>query len=157
MSESVFTVEPGTSIVSQVRTFNAPRELVFRAMTDPELLAQWWGPAIYINVIDEYDPRPGGRWRIVQRDSNGGEFPFHGFFHLVDAPNQVVQTFEFEGLPERHVVMETMTLTEEGGVTTLTQHSSFQSVEDRDGMVASGMEGGAVESLDRLEALLGTL
>ncbi len=157
MSESVFTVEPGTSIVSQVRTFAAPRDLVFRAMTDPELIAQWWGPAVYINVIDEYDPRPGGRWRIVQRDSDGAEYPFHGYFHLIDAPSQVVQTFEFEGLPERHVVLETMTLTEENGVTTLTQHSSFQSVEDRDGMVASGMEGGAVESLDRLEALLATL
>ncbi|HEV3101524.1 MAG TPA: SRPBCC domain-containing protein, partial [Candidatus Dormibacteraeota bacterium] len=91
-----------------------------------------------------------------QRDAAGNEFAFHGVYHLVEPPARVVQTFEFEGVPG-HVVMETMTLEDAGGKTRLVQHSVFQSVADRDGMVQSGMEKGATESMDRLEELLGQL
>lgn len=153
MSTSQFIVDPGTTTVTQIRVFNAPKETVFRAMTDPELIPQWWGPARYLTTVDTYEAREGGKWRFVQTDADS-EHPFHGFIHVFDAPNQVVQTFEYEPLPGRHVILETMTLTEENGVTTVTQTSSFQSAEDRDGMVASGMQDGAVESMDRLEALL---
>ena len=77
-------------------------------------------------------------------------------YHAIVAPERIVQTFEFEGVPG-HVILETLTLVEQGGVTTLTSHSVYQSVEDRDGMVQSGMEDGANESMDRLAELLGRM
>jgi len=89
----------------------------------------------------------------VQHDADGNEYAFHGVFHDVNEPEQIVYTFEWEGLPG-HVLLETITFEENAGVTTLTDTSVFQSVEDRDGMIANGMEGGAQESMDRLAELL---
>jgi len=99
------------------------------------------------------DVRPGGGWRFIQRDAAGNEFAFHGVYHEVVAPERIVGTFEFEGMPG-HVALETSTLEDLGGRTRLTTISVFQTVEDRDGMAASGMELGASESMDRLEELL---
>jgi uncharacterized protein YndB with AHSA1/START domain len=97
--------------------------------------------------------REGGRWRFVQLEPDGQEFGFHGVFHAIVAPERIVQTFEFEGVPG-HVLLETATFEEHDGKTMLTAQSVFQSVEDRDGMVQSGMEQGAVETMDRLAELL---
>jgi len=99
------------------------------------------------------DLRPGGRWRYVQRDPQGNEHAFHGVYHDIAAPERLVFTFEYEGVPG-HVVLETLTLEELDGKTRLTDQSVFQSVADRDGMVQSGMESGATEMMDRLEELL---
>ena len=99
------------------------------------------------------DLRPGGRWRYVQRDPQGNEHTFHGVYHDIAAPERLVFTFEYEGVPG-HVVLETLTLEELDGKTRLTDQSVFQSVADRDGMVQSGMESGATEMMDRLEELL---
>jgi uncharacterized protein YndB with AHSA1/START domain len=154
MSKTTFTVEPDTQQVVLSRDFAAPREIVWRAMTDPDLVGQWWGPAYLTTVVDEHDFRQGGRWRFVQRDPDGNEFAFHGYFHVIEEPSEVVQTFEFEGLPERHVLMETARLTESGGVTTLTTTSVYQSAADRDGMVAMGMEEGAVAGMEQLAEIV---
>lgn len=155
MYTSTYTIVPGEQQVTQERYFDAPRELVFRVFTDPGLLAQWWGPARYTTTIDRMDVREGGSWRFIQSDGDE-EFAFHGLYHVIDEPHQVVQTFEYE-LPERHVVLETLTLDDVDGRTLMTQRSVFQSVEDRDGMVASGMQEGSSEANDRLEALLASL
>jgi uncharacterized protein YndB with AHSA1/START domain len=95
------------------------------------------------------DFRPGGRWRFVQRGADGSEVAFRGVYREIVPPERIVNTFEFEGLPG-HVSVETMTLVERDGKTTLTSTSRFDSAEDRDGMLRSGMEKGAAETYDRL-------
>ncbi|WP_306371445.1 SRPBCC family protein [Nocardiopsis sp. CC223A] len=153
MSDLEIIAEPGRQDIVVKRSFDAPRDVVFRAMTEPEHLAAWWGLATSETVIDHADPRTGGSWRFVEK-AGGEEYAFRGVYHEVTAPERVVQTFEFEGMPG-HVAMETMTLEESGdGRTLYTNVSVYQSVEDRDGMVASGMETGLSQSLDALDGLL---
>jgi uncharacterized protein YndB with AHSA1/START domain len=151
--ETTFTVEPNRQEIIMSRVFAAPRDLVFRVATDPEHIAHWWGPSEYATTVDKADVRPGGQWRYVQTDKQGNEFAFHGVYHDVVAPERVVDTFEFEGMPG-HVLLETTTYETVEGGTRLTTTSVFQSQADRDGMVASGMESGARESWERLAELL---
>jgi uncharacterized protein YndB with AHSA1/START domain len=151
--QTTFTVEPNSQEITMSRVFAAPRDLVFRVATDPAHIAQWWGPSEYTTTIDKSDVRPGGQWRYVQRDQQGNEFAFHGVYHDVVAPERVVDTFEFEGMPG-HVMLETTTYETVDGGTRLTTTSVFQSQADRDGMVASGMESGARESWERLAELV---
>ncbi len=148
--------EPGKQEVLITREFNAPRELVFKACTDPKLIPQWWGPRYLSTEVDKMDVRPGGQWRFLNRDAEGNEYAFHGVYHEVLAPERIIQTFEFEGLPESgHVTLETMKLeTLPEGRTRLTIQSVFQSVADRDGMLQSGMEEGLNDTYERLEELL---
>lgn len=156
MSEFQVTAEPGVPQVLTSRTFDAPRELVYRAFTDPDLLVQWLGPRKYTMTIDRYDLRAGGTWRYVHADDAGNAFGFHGVFHGDPSPDGMVQTFEFEGAPG-HVSMDTVTFEEESGRTTVRTNSVFQSVEARDAMVSSGMAYGMREGYERLEDLLGKL
>ncbi len=156
MSKLTVVTEPGKHDIHMTREFNAPRELVFKAYTDPTLIARWWGLRANTTTIDEMEARPGGRWRFVERDPNGEEFAFHGVYHDVVAPERIVQTFEYEGMPG-HVVLETATFEVLDGKTRVVSQSVFQSVEARDGMVASGMEYGAEEGYQRLDELLATL
>jgi uncharacterized protein YndB with AHSA1/START domain len=153
MSKTEYVIEPGSYEILMTREFDAPRELVFRAYTDPKLFAQWWGPREYTNRIDKFDARPGGEWRVVQSDDKGNEFAFHGVHHDVVAPERTVATFEFEGMPG-HVLMQTATFEPLGDKTRVVQQAVFQSVADRDGMVASGMKRGSDDSMDRLAELL---
>jgi uncharacterized protein YndB with AHSA1/START domain len=146
-------IEPGKQEIVMKRTFDAPRDLVFRTITDPDLIPRWWGPRYLTTTVDEMDVRPGGRWRYVQRAPDGQEHAFRGVYHHITASDGFVCTFEYEGVPG-HVLLETVTLEEVDGKTTMTEQSVFQSVADRDGMVAAGMESGAVEMMDRLEELL---
>jgi uncharacterized protein YndB with AHSA1/START domain len=139
------------------REFNAPRELLFEALTKAEHLQHWWGRADSTLVECTLDFRPGGKWRFVERDKAGAEWGFRGEVREIDRPNRLVQTFEFEGMPG-HVSVETMLLEELGSTgTRVTVTSVFDSKEDRDGMLQSGMEVGAGESYDRLEAYLQAL
>jgi uncharacterized protein YndB with AHSA1/START domain len=156
MTEFQVTAEPGVPQVLTARTFDAPRALVYRAFTDPELLVRWLGPRKYTMTIDRYDLRDGGTWRYVHADDAGNAFGFHGVFHGDPSPEGMVQTFEFEGAPG-HVSMDTLTLEEHDGRTTVRTNSVFQSVEARDAMVSSGMEYGMREGYERLEDLLGKL
>jgi uncharacterized protein YndB with AHSA1/START domain len=156
MSKLNLIAEPGQLDIRMSREFNAPRELVFKACTEPALVAQWWGPREVTTTVDKLEPRMGGIWRFVQRDADGNEYGFRGVFHEVTAPERLVYTFEFEPMPG-HILLETITFEEHNGKTRLVDTSVFQTVEDRDGMIASGMEGGAEESWDRLEELLKTL
>ena len=153
MSKTVITAEPGMPLITITRDFDAPRDMVFRAHIDPELLVQWLGPRDLTTTIDRYDARDGGTWRYVQKDADGNEYGFHGVFHGTPSPDAIVQTFEFEGVPG-HVMLDTTTLEQRDGRTLMRTVSSFQSVEDRDGMIASGMEHGVRDSGDRLEELL---
>jgi uncharacterized protein YndB with AHSA1/START domain len=154
-NRTTITAEPGKQELFVTREFDAPRELVFRAHTDPDLFVQWLGPHGLTTNLETFEPVSGGRWRFVQKDAEGNEFGFHGVFHEV-SPEQIIQTFEFEGLPESgHVVLETLLLEElPNGRTRLTTQSVYRSVADRDGMVQAGMETGVVEGYKRLDQIL---
>ncbi|MEU1901734.1 SRPBCC family protein [Nocardiopsis dassonvillei] len=156
MSDLTVIAEPGQHDIVVTRSFDAPRDVVFRAMTDAEHLARWWGLKENETVIDHADLRRGGSWRFVERAPDGQEYAFHGVVHDVVAPERLVQTFEFEGMPG-HVCLETTTLEERDGRTLYTSTTVFQSVEDRDGMVESGMEYGLKQSMDALDELLATM
>ncbi len=144
---------PSDREVVLTRNFDAPRELVFRALTDPTLIPNWWGPAFLTTLVIRMDVRPGGKWRFVQRDPDGNEYAFNGEYLEVVPPSRIVQTFEFEPMAG-HISTETLTLEEHGGITRMTIRIMFKSKEDRDGMASSGMEAGASESYDRLDKVL---
>ena len=156
---TTISAEPGKQELLITREFDAPRELVFKACMDPKLISQWWGPRNLSTIVDKMDVRPGGQWRFINRDAEGNEYAFHGVYHEILAPERVIDTFEFEGLPETgHVTLETMKLEElPGGRTRLTTQSVFQSVADRDATLQSGMEAGVKETYDRLAELLKTM
>lgn len=146
-------VEPGKQEMSYTRTFDAPRDLVFRIYNDPALIPQWWGPRYLTTTVDKMDARPGGQWRFIQRDVQGNEYGFHGVYHTVNEPVEIVSTFEYEGEPG-HVTLDTVKFVEENGKTTLYGQSVFQSVSDRDAMGEAGAESGMIDMMDRLEELL---
>ena len=148
--------EPGKQEITITRTLNAPRELVFRAHTDPSIIPQWWGPRYLTTKVERMEVKPGGYWRFVQHNAQGEEFAFHGAFHSIEAPSRLVQTFEWEGMPG-HVSLDTLTLEEKDGKTLLTSHSVFQSVADRDGMIESDMEVGVVDMYNRIEELAASM
>lgn len=157
MSMPEIVVEPGKLEIVVTMTFNAPRALAFQAYIDPALIPQWWGPRYLTTEIDQLDARPGGRWRFVQRDPDNNEYAFHGVFHEVSAPDRIVQTFEYEGMPG-HVSLDTAVFEDlGGGKTRVVSQSVFQSLEARDGMAASGMEIGINEGYDRMSELLAAL
>jgi len=148
---------PSDREIVMTREFDAPRELVFKAHSNCEHMAKWWGPRKYTLTVCEMDFRAGGAYRLVHRGPDGEEHGFRGEFREIVAPERIVWTFEYEGMPG-HVSVDTLTLEDIGaGKTKLTAHSLFDSIEDRDGMLQSGMETGAAETWDRLAELLETL
>jgi uncharacterized protein YndB with AHSA1/START domain len=153
MAKTDIFAEPGKQEIRITRVFNAPREQLFRVCTDPNLVAKWWGPRKYETVVDKMDVRPGGAWRFLNRDNGGNEHAFHGYYHEIASPERFVQTFEYEGAPG-HVSLETFQFEEQDGKTLLTNIAVFQSVEDRDAMMQSGMEEGAHDLMNRLAELV---
>jgi uncharacterized protein YndB with AHSA1/START domain len=154
-NKTTITVEPGKQELFVTREFDAPRELVFRAHTDPNLFIQWLGPRGLTTTLETFEPISGGRWRFIQKDADGNEYAFHGVFHEVSS-ERIIQTFEFDGLPDSgHVVLEALTFEDlPNGRTKLTSQSVYRSVADRDGMVQSGMETGITEGYERLDEML---
>ena len=158
-NKTTITAEPGKQELFITREFDAPRELVFRAYTDPAIYAQWLGPRGLTTTFDVFEPVSGGKYRFIQKDQDGNEFSFHGVTHEVLPPERIIGTFEFDGLPETgHVILETTRFeTLPGNRTRITSQSVFQSVADRDGMVQSGMEQGVVEGYERLDEILANI
>lgn len=155
-SASTLTILSEHEVV-MTRIFDAPRELVFKAHTDPELIPRWWGLRGNTTIVQKMDVRPGGTWRFIQRDAEGNEFAFNGEYREVVPPERLVNTFEFEGIPG-HIILDTSIFEElPDGRTKLTATSLFTTVEDRDGMLNSGMESGSNESWDRLDELLAAI
>jgi uncharacterized protein YndB with AHSA1/START domain len=146
---------PSDREIVMTRVVDAPRDLVFEAHTSCEHLSRWWGPRRYEVAECELDFRPGGAWRMVHR-SEDEEHVFSGEYREIVPPERIVWTFEWGGAPG-HGSVDTLSLEEQDGKTLLTATSVFDSVEDRDGMMQSGMEEGAAETYDRLEEYLETL
>jgi uncharacterized protein YndB with AHSA1/START domain len=137
------------------RTFDAPRELVWKALTDPDLIPRWWGPHESSTRVAEMDVRPGGKWRFISSAPGRADVEFYGEYLEVDPPNGYKWTFMFDvegigpqGGPETH------TLEDLGGRTKVTSIGHLGSPEIIDGALATGMVGGAIETWDRLAALL---
>ncbi len=135
------------------RVFDAPRDRVFAAFTDPKLIPEWWGPT---TVVDQMDVRPGGSWRFVAQNPDGSETGFRGAFREVTPPERIVQTFEWEGMPG-HVHVQTAVFEDLGDRTKLTTTLLFDTTEERDGLLAHGGEQGMNESYARLDELLARL
>ena len=152
-SHTLSVTTPSDREIVMTRTFDAPRELVWEALSKAEHMREWWGPRGFTMPVCEMDFRVGGAYRFVQQGPDGVEYAFRGEFREIVAPERLSWTFEFEGMPG-NVSVDTMTLTEEDGRTTITSTSVFDSVEQRDGMLESGMETGAAETYDRLAELL---
>ncbi len=144
---------PSDREVVTERVFDAPRDRVYAAFTDPELIPQWWGLRSTTTVVDKLDARPGGAWRFVERNSDGSENGFRGTFREVTPPESLVYTFEWEGMPG-HVVVDTVRFEDLDGRTKVTNTSLFHTTEERDGMLESGMEKGLNESYEQLDELL---
>ena len=129
---------PSDLEIVMTRVFDAPRALVFEAYTDPRHVPHWWGLRGNTTIVDKMDVRPGGQWRYIQRAPDGTEYAFNGEYREVAPPERLVSTFEFEGMPG-HIAVDA---------------AQF---DERDGMLQSGMEGGANETWDRLAELLARL
>jgi uncharacterized protein YndB with AHSA1/START domain len=146
---------PGDREIRVERVFNASRERVWRAYTEPTLIAQWWGRGRKMTV-ERMEVKPGGRWRFVVE----GEFGVQGFegrYREVTAPERLVQTFEWDGAPG-HVVLETIQLIDLGnGQTRVVNSSLTHTPEERNDIIRSGMQKGVEESFAALDRLLASL
>jgi uncharacterized protein YndB with AHSA1/START domain len=151
-SKTNVTPRGDREIVSE-RVVDAPRERVFAAFTDPELIPHWWGPRNVTTRVEQMDVRAGGDYRFVCVNEDGSEDVFRGTIRELVPPERLVQTFEWLGMPG-HVVVDEIVFEDLGGQTKVTDVSLFHTNEERDGMLASGMEGGLTESYERLDELL---
>ncbi len=153
--KTVITAEPGKQELFITREFEAPRELVFRAYTEADLYEKWVGPDDLAMTVEKMDAFDGGSYRFLH-ERDGHVYAFHGVYHEVLSPERIIGTFEFDGLPEKgHVIMGTTKFEDLGGGRSWLVHQSvFQSVADRDGMIASGMERGVTQGYDKLDTLL---
>lgn len=146
---------PSDREVRLERIFDAPRERVWKAMTDPELLAQWWGRGNRL-VIERMEVERGGHWRVVEHAPDGMH-GFEGRYREVTPPERFVRTFDWDGMPG-YVVVDSTTLEDLGdGRTRLVSTSLFYTTEERDGMLHSGMTEGANQSYDALDRVLAAM
>jgi uncharacterized protein YndB with AHSA1/START domain len=156
MASYKHTMETPDREIVMSRVFDAPRDLVFEAHSSCEHMSKWWGPRSYEVVECEVDFRPGGRWRIVHGGPDGKTIAFFGEYREIQRPERFVWTFGFEGM-DGEPGPETYEFIEEDGKTTLTTRAVFDTVEQRDAVLATGMESGAAETWDRLDEYLETL
>ncbi len=152
----ITTAIPGSLDMVITHKFDAPRDLVYKIYTDPNLIPEWWGPRNLTTKVEKMELRPGGIWRYIQHDPQNNIFAFHGVYHSIEPNKQIISTFEWEGLPE-HVILVTTTFEDQGNRTIVTQQNVFQSVQDRDGMMQQGMEQGTIEGDERFNELLARL
>ena len=138
------------------REFDAPRHLVYRAWTEPELVGRWWSGNRGEVTVAEVDVRVGGTWRYVMVTDDGFEAAFHGEYREIVPNERIVATEVYEGMPEAEA-LNTVTFAEADGRTTLTMLVEHASKEARDAHIASGMEAGMREAMDLLERVANAL
>lgn len=143
---------PSDKEILFTREFDAPKELVYRAYTTPELIKRWWGGSHGKVTVAEVDLRVGGSWRYVLIANEGTEVAFHGEFREIVANERIVNTEVYEAMPEGEALV-TVTFAEEDGRTTMEMLTDMGSKEARDGLLESGMESGLQEGLDLIERI----
>lgn len=156
MTGTLQVLTPSDRELVMARVFDAPRDLVFKVFTDPEAIPVWWGARNHTTTVEVYDFRVGGKWRYITRDDEGNEVTFSGEFLEIDPPAKLVSTFEY-GEPPGQVTTDIHTFEERDGKTILTTYGIFSSQEERDDILASGVEQGWGETLDRLDGYLTTM
>jgi uncharacterized protein YndB with AHSA1/START domain len=149
-SHSAKVTLPADDQILITREFNAPARLVWRAMTEPELVKRWWSGERGDVTLAEIDLRVGGRWRYVMTATGGFEVAFHGEYREIVENERIVSTEVFEGMPDGYSV-NTVTLTEQDGRTLLSTLVHHSVKAHRDAHINSGMEGGMQEAFDKLE------
>jgi uncharacterized protein YndB with AHSA1/START domain len=156
-SDTFQVTTPSDREICLTRLFNAPRGLVFEAMTKPEHVRRWWGCLDDEHSVSvcEIDLRPGGAWRFVGRGPQG-EFGFHGVYREIAPPERLVYTEIFDPFPDAESVVTTV-ITEENGKSRLTVIAQYPTKDVRDTVIGTGMERGAALSYDRLEELVAEL
>jgi uncharacterized protein YndB with AHSA1/START domain len=154
-NKTIVVAEPGKQELFIIREFEASRDIVFRAFSDRILVEDWLGCQQMKVKYEKFEPKAGGSYRYISTMENGMSFGFHGVCHNFSPPERIIQTFEFEGLPETgHVILETTKFEVlSSGRTKVTVQSVFQSLADREGMVAAGMEHGVVDAHKRLDEI----
>jgi len=142
-----------------MREFDAPKHLVYRAWTTPELVKRWWHANRGEMTVCEIDLRVGGAWRYVMVVDGGFEVAFHGEFREIVPNERLVSTEVYEGIPdaEELAALDILTLTEVNGRTTLTILVEHPTKEGRDAHISSGMEDGMQDAMDLLEQVAGSL
>jgi uncharacterized protein YndB with AHSA1/START domain len=156
--QAVVTLPSDTEILI-TRQFDAPKHLVYKAWTTPDLIKRWWSGDRGTVTIAEVDLRVGGDWRYVMTANQGLELAFHGRYREIVTNKHIVATAVFEmpgaeAIPEEHVPVNTVTFAESDGRTTLTVLTRTTSKDMRDGIISSGMEDGMQEQMDHIEELL---
>ena len=152
-NETQIVADPALPKIVITREFDAPPERVFRAYTERDLIVQWLGPRNLTMKVETFDCRTGGSYRYLHLDQDGNEYGFFGAFHEVRPHDRIVQTFTYDGVPDG-VSLETALFEDLGGRTRVTTTSVVDSLEARDGILASGMETGLTEGYERLDDLL---
>jgi uncharacterized protein YndB with AHSA1/START domain len=153
-NQTTLKAEPNKAYLTITREFEAPRELVFRAYTDPKLYVRWQGPRNSKTLLDKFEPRIGGIYRLVHDVGEGQTFGWHGVYHEVTSPERIVSTFEIEGLPKGHVGLGTIVFEAlPGDRTRMTHTEVYATGEDRDTAIEAGMMSGVTEGYERLDEL----
>lgn len=153
MEKIRYRADPGKKDFTFEMKLQAPPEKIYRILTDPELIPTWWGPREMRTEVEKMDVRPGGKWRFRHYDPDGNEYAFNGVYIEVMSPMRLAYTFEFEGMPG-HVMTERVLIEPEDDRTLLTITDEFESSEERDAALESGMKEGAMESMERFQAVL---
>jgi uncharacterized protein YndB with AHSA1/START domain len=151
---TLVVTRPSDTEIVLTRVFDAPRRMVYEALTNPELVKRWYGPRGHHLVVCEVDFRVGGNWRFVLRSPEGVDMAIRGTYREIAGPERMVNTELFEDFADAGEAIVTTTLTEHGGKTTLRQSVTYGAKEIGDAVIASGMEHGAAETFDRLAELL---
>ena len=144
----------GEPILIMTRTLDAPRALVWKALSEPEHVVRWWGPHGHKNRVLEFDWRVGGKWKVETTTPEGDVIVFFGEYREINKPEKVTQTFSFDQLPQGVYSVDTVVLEDQGDKTVYRASSTFPDIASRDGMIASGMEVGVREGFERLDQML---
>jgi uncharacterized protein YndB with AHSA1/START domain len=157
MSKNNLQIDEEKKQTTMEREFDAPKELLWKAHSEPTLIPKWWGPRKYETVVEKMDFKTGGEWRYINK-SDEGDFAFYGVYKEIKELESITWTFNFEPIGPGHELTETVYFEDLGdGKTKIRTVSHYNSIEDLKGMVESGMEDGAVETWDRLEELAKSL
>lgn len=135
------------------RIYNATPRKIWNIWTNPKLILYWWGPKRMLTEVVKMDVRVGGKWRFIQSDSSGSKYIFNGKYKEVVPNSKLVYTFELEKLPG-HTLTETINIKKIYGETEVTERTSYKSLKDLDRMLYSGMESGAIETMERLAEII---
>ena len=156
ISHSATVETPADTQILITREFDAPKELVYKAYTTPELVRRWWTAGRGDMTVCDIDLRVGGQWRYVMNAGDFGEVAFHGEYREIVPNERLVSTEVFEGAPDA-AALDTLTLTEKDGRALLTLLVEHKSKENRGAHLQSGMEDGLQDAYDRLERVAAEL